>query len=204
MEIVIVDTEFTAWEGSKERHWSGPNEYIEIIQIAAIKFDILNEKIIGEPFHQFVKPIKNPILSNYIKNLTGISQNLIDTEGTIFKEAIENFISFSTNHCIACWGHDHIVFNENCQINKLNDKYFQKNYFNLMKYLNDQFKNKFYTNSGNLLNILNINKKPDENEHNALFDVYAIAFTLEYLLKNKHLNKIHFIHKIKEHLQYQY
>ena len=42
MQIIIFDTEFTAWEGSAQRNWSFDWEYREIIQIAAVK-GLLNE-----------------------------------------------------------------------------------------------------------------------------------------------------------------
>ena len=34
--FIIFDTEFTAWEGSMERKWSGENEYKELIQISTL------------------------------------------------------------------------------------------------------------------------------------------------------------------------
>ena len=37
--IIIFDTEFTAWAGSQERDFSGPNEYRELVEIGAIKID---------------------------------------------------------------------------------------------------------------------------------------------------------------------
>jgi len=38
-QIIIFDTEYTAWEGAKERNWSGSGEHREIVQIAAVKID---------------------------------------------------------------------------------------------------------------------------------------------------------------------
>ena len=35
--FIIFDTEFTAWEGSMERNWSGENEYRELVQISAFR-----------------------------------------------------------------------------------------------------------------------------------------------------------------------
>ena len=36
-KFIIFDTEYTAWEGSQERNWSGDNEYMELVQIGALK-----------------------------------------------------------------------------------------------------------------------------------------------------------------------
>ena len=35
--IAVMDLEWTAWEGSKERRWNGPGEEMEIVQIGALK-----------------------------------------------------------------------------------------------------------------------------------------------------------------------
>ena len=37
LNLLIIDAEWTAWEGSMERNWSLENEYREIAQISAFK-----------------------------------------------------------------------------------------------------------------------------------------------------------------------
>jgi hypothetical protein len=39
-EVVIYDLEYTTWPGALERHWSGKDEYREIIRIGAISIDL--------------------------------------------------------------------------------------------------------------------------------------------------------------------
>ena len=34
--LIIYDTEYTSWQGSQERDWSGAREYQELVQIGAI------------------------------------------------------------------------------------------------------------------------------------------------------------------------
>src|SRR3989338_10997477 len=77
--FILLDTEYTSGEDSQERGW-GPNKYKEIIQIGAISVD---GKSLAEEgaFSVFVKPVKNPQLSDFIVGLTGITQEKIDTEG---------------------------------------------------------------------------------------------------------------------------
>ena len=36
-KFIIFDTEYTAWEGSQERNWSDDDEYMELVQIGALK-----------------------------------------------------------------------------------------------------------------------------------------------------------------------
>ncbi|MEK7109115.1 MAG: 3'-5' exonuclease, partial [Patescibacteria group bacterium] len=90
-KFVLFDTEFTSWEGAMARNWSGPGEYREVIQIGAIRVDKLQE---AGSFCVYVKPIKNPELSAFIKELTGISQETVDKEGKPLGEALSGFKDF--------------------------------------------------------------------------------------------------------------
>ena len=76
MQIVIFDTEFTAWEGSMQRQWSLDWEHREIIQIAAVKVELtLSGAQVVSSFNTLVKTVINPTLSDYIIQLTGIEQH---------------------------------------------------------------------------------------------------------------------------------
>ena len=80
---VILDLEWTSWKYNVDRKWQKK----EIIQIGAIKINN-KYKIIGE-INIYVKPKFNPILSNYIKKLTGITQNKIDNNENILQFVIK-------------------------------------------------------------------------------------------------------------------
>lgn len=114
-EIIVFDTEYTAWEGSEERNWSEPNEHREIVQIGAVKIrtDDLAEL---SSFAVFVKPEKNPILSPYFTALTGISQEKIETGGVSFAEAIERFAAWAGGLTMYCWGSDAKVMRANAEL----------------------------------------------------------------------------------------
>ena len=109
-EFVLFDLEYTAWPGSQERKWSGENEYREVIQIGAICVRDLKEI---DAFCAFVKPVKNPKLSEYIQELTGISQGDIDTKGLSFQSALAEFLSFVGEIPTYCFGRDTEVLEEN-------------------------------------------------------------------------------------------
>jgi len=108
-KIIIFDTEYTAWAGSAEYNWSRPNEYREIVQIGAILVDTKQLSEIDN-INLFVKPVKNPILSEYFTNLTGIKQKDIDENGIYFKEATLKFFSWCGSYPIYSYGGDE----ENC------------------------------------------------------------------------------------------
>lgn len=75
--IAIIDLEYTAWEGSRERRWSGPGEFREIVEIGLI---VLRGAMLMEVASMglFVRPRRNPILSEYFMQLTGIDQAAVD------------------------------------------------------------------------------------------------------------------------------
>ena len=70
--FVILDFEATCDENSKPR--PNPQEIIEFpaLKVNAITYDIEDE------FQQFVKPVKNPQLTEFCKNLTSIQQKDVD------------------------------------------------------------------------------------------------------------------------------
>ena len=114
-KIIIFDTEFTAWAGSLENNWSRPNEYREIVQIGAILVD--TEQLIEiDALNLLVKPAKNPILSEYLTNLTGIRQEDIDRAGISFPEAISQFDSWCGSYPIYSYGGDEENIKENCRL----------------------------------------------------------------------------------------
>ncbi len=111
--IIVFDTEFTAWEGAEERKWSGPNEYREIVQIGAVKIETATFSEL-DSFNVFIKPVKNPQLSDYFINLTKITQEKIDKEGMDFSVAIERFAQWSEGLSLYSWGDDSQHLKENC------------------------------------------------------------------------------------------
>lgn len=113
--IVIFDTEFTAWPGSQERGWSESHEFREIIQIGAVR---LNGKDLREvdSIDLYVKPRRNPELSPYIIDLTGISQNQIDSRGLDFLEAMARFAEWVGDSDVHSYGNDKEVLEENCMV----------------------------------------------------------------------------------------
>ncbi len=111
-ELILFDTEYTAWEDSKETQWGGPNEYREIIQIGAIRVHGLTETA---SFMRFVKPVKNPQLSGFIIGLTGISQADVE-QGDSFSDAYTAFLAFVGATPTFCWGSDVEVFDQNGEL----------------------------------------------------------------------------------------
>lgn len=97
MNFIIFDLEATCWPDKS--HTS------EIIEIGAVKINE-NKEIVDE-FCHFIKPILNPVLSDFCTELTSIEQKCIDNaEG--FPSVINEFkdwIGVSNNDYYLCsWG----------------------------------------------------------------------------------------------------
>ena len=86
--VAILDLEFTAWEGSAGRKWSGAEEWREVVQIGMALADAGNAFAVREATEIMVRPLKSPQLSNYFIALTGIDQASLDREGIALAAAI--------------------------------------------------------------------------------------------------------------------
>ncbi len=92
--VVVFDLEITAWEGSLARNWSGPDEFMEVVQIGAVKIDAAMPMAELASFDALVTPEKNPILSDYFIELTGITNADLISGGIPFKDALNRFVDF--------------------------------------------------------------------------------------------------------------
>jgi inhibitor of KinA sporulation pathway (predicted exonuclease) len=120
-EFILCDLEYTSWEGSKELNWSRPGEFREIIEIGAAHVRRVDKRfVICSEFSTFVKPQKNPILSAYISNLTGITQFDIENSGVYFDCALSEFELFVKHKGpIISYGEDGEIFSDNLFLNNL-------------------------------------------------------------------------------------
>jgi len=114
--IIILDTEYTSRAWAMERNFSGLNEFPEIIQIAAILVDTKTFEELDH-FIAFVKPQHNPILSDYIKDLTHITQEQVDAAED-FITVLKKFKNRAGDVDTYSFGNDGIVIAQNCWLNK--------------------------------------------------------------------------------------
>ncbi len=115
--IVVFDLEFTAWPGSMARGWTGPGEYREVVQIGAVRAQFGSDLEVLDRFDQLVQPRVNPVLSEYLTELTGITQAAVDHTGVDFPNALAAFAGFCGDGVpIASNGTDLGVLQENCRL----------------------------------------------------------------------------------------
>ena len=118
---IVFDLEATCWEQNNNFKNS------EIIEIGAVKYKIKDGVLIAvEKFQRFVKPIKNPVLSDFCKKLTSIKQEDVDSADT-FDVVMKEFGGFiGIGFCLISWGnYDKIRIKADCedhgiQLNRFN------------------------------------------------------------------------------------
>ena len=190
MQLIIFDTEFTAWEGSQQRDWSEPWEHRELIQLAAVKVDIdgqLNVEI-TQSFNELIKPVLNPRLSDYIVKLTGINQSILDDMGIDFGSALSSFHQFCEQGSIPCyaWGSDGNILIENCGLYGIAAPEFPLGLHNLNQMIKQKGFEEARLASGELASYLGFELKGQI--HNALYDVRSVVLALQYWLANNQLS----------------
>ena len=104
-KFVILDTEYTSWEGSMRRNWSESWEARETVQIAAMLVEQEPEFAQLSSFSVTLRPKKNPVLSEYFTALTGITQSDLDSS-IEYEEAIKLIVDLSEGGSlpIYTWG----------------------------------------------------------------------------------------------------
>ena len=99
MNFIIFDLEATCWQGNNTTLEQ------EIIEIGAIRMNDYGE--VTGSYNRFVKPILNPYLSPFCKDLTGIEQDQVNRASIFKKVAIEfqDWIGvFEEDYLLCSWG----------------------------------------------------------------------------------------------------
>lgn len=177
--------EFTAWEGSLERHWTGPNEYREIVEIGALRVNLENPDQPEQAFDTLVKPVKNPQLSDYFIKLTGISQQRLDREGKSFKTAMAAFAAFAAGVTrYYAYGEDGDIIAENFDFQNLENPLDGAQIINARPAIRQAHNLGKNVTSGDLPTAIGAAQKSgDLQAHKALDDARALAQVLVPLLR---------------------
>lgn len=120
--LVVYDLEYTSWEGARDRHWSGPGEHREIVEIGAVRLDDQWREIAH--FERLVRPRINPVVSAYFTALTGITPERVAAEGCDLAEALVAFAAFAgPDATLLANGTDADVIAENCGLYGLDNPF---------------------------------------------------------------------------------
>jgi inhibitor of KinA sporulation pathway (predicted exonuclease) len=110
---IIFDCEFLCLEGSQRRFWGAAHDPDPVIaQIGAVKLGLEGEFPILDTYKSYVRPIdrfgKRYPLGPYFTNLTGITEEDIDTHGVVLEDALSGVDSFSGGARFWSWGKDEL------------------------------------------------------------------------------------------------
>ncbi len=117
MNYIIFDLEATCWRGYP------PKGITEIIEIGALKVNRYGE--VEDSFSRFIKPVVNPLLSGFCKNLTSIRQEDVDRAAT-FPRVINSFMEwgrfYEEDYYLCAWGADDAMLLRNdCTLHDVED-----------------------------------------------------------------------------------
>lgn len=123
MNFIIYDLEATCWENRDDARVQ------EVIEIGAV---LINEEqeLLGR-FSHFIRPVVHPLLSDFCKKLTSISQIDVNRAATFpeVSEAFKQWIGYydDEEYLLCSWGHfDRKAFERDCKLHDLEDDWTAK------------------------------------------------------------------------------
>ena len=178
--FVFVDTEYTTFGPTRETGWPELHHHKEIVQIAAVLFDIDSGNEI-KGFDILVRPSINPELTKVFSDLTGITQDVVDKNGLSFPEALDHFRKFADGYLIWVFDRDWFVFEENCNLNKVDFPFRDKEFIRVKPQLPGWGIDPEKYSSGTLYEAVGLEMKG--HVHNALHDARSMAASVSRLYK---------------------
>lgn len=115
MNYIIFDLEATCWNGRP------PSKVQETIEIGAVRLSPYGE--VEGTFNRFIRPILNPNLSSFCRELTSIEQSDVNRADT-FPRVIEDFQDwaeiFDESYLLCSWGNfDKTMLIQDCQLHDM-------------------------------------------------------------------------------------
>ena len=190
-EFVLFDMEYASWKGFLTDTEENKKK-VEIVQIAALKIDKLNLKVV-DTFNVYVKPYFTPKLTQYFIDLTQITDDLLDKKGIRFLDAYEKFASFvGDSVCLSHgWGLpkeaevDGSVLKNNLALWGKSEQKMPR-FFNIAPWFKEQYEINGIEvekqSSGDIAEILSEKEKLKDLEldkHNAMYDVYSLLIGMQ-------------------------
>lgn len=171
IRAVVFDLEFTAWEGSVAHRWSRPGEFTELVQIGAVLVDAQSFAVVRE-MNLLVKPRLNPVLSDYLVQLTGITNAELAARGVDFADAYRTFLDFAGGARIAAFGRDDLIFEANLALYGMRGEPALPPYTNIVPWLIENGIDPKGKNACDVGPLAGVSFKGQK--HNALADSYSV------------------------------
>ncbi|EOW9127777.1 3'-5' exonuclease [Vibrio cholerae] len=177
--IIIVDLEATCDED--ERLISRTK--MEIIEIGAVKVRLHDFELVDK-YQSFVRPMRNPILTDFCTNLTGITQQDVSSART-FYEVSEEFFNWCWKDCNALawcsWAmYDYYQLEQDCEHYFVDNELLCVEHLNLKNMYGDVYKGK----RRGLINALSEQGLDFEGSNHRALDDALNAFKIVYNMPN--------------------
>ena len=94
---------------------------MEVVQIGAVRLDAARELDETACFDVLVRPRINPTLGDYFTELTGITQQAVESAGLAFADALDGWRAFlgADTEAVFSFGSDPQVLKRNCRLNHI-------------------------------------------------------------------------------------
>lgn len=173
--IIVVDLEATCWEG----YDAPPDQENEIIEVGVSLLQPGNPP--GDAHNMLVTPTES-VVSPFCEDLTGISQQMVDTDGIPFAEACQRLETQfnSRNRLWGSWGGwDRRIMRTQCK--RRGVRYpFSKKFANLKRVFQDAYGQRLHLAAA--LEAADI--QPQGDAHRAGDDAYNTARLLAWLIEH--------------------
>lgn len=174
---IVVDFEATCWQEDGRR---GDEE---IIEIGCVKMDRSTHALLDE-FQTYVRPRRNPKLSTFCTQLTGITQADVDAAPP-FPSALASFVDWIADPArstFCSWGAlDRFLLRQECRFNRA-EYPFDDEYINIKPAFSEEFTGRGVS-MERALEIAEL--PPGGRRHSALNDARNAALLWREVLKNQ-------------------
>ena len=181
--LAVFDLEYTTWEGTAARRWSGPGESLEVVQIGAVVLELKPNLPEIAAFEVLTRPVFNPILSDYFTELTGISNADLAAGAVSFADGFAQFVQFCVGtNTIVCNGWDNRALRDNCGWRSVDWPFVAGSFGNLRPMFEKRVGNA--NNAAWSSNMpVSLGLPQPDGAHTALGDARAIAIALRAILR---------------------
>lgn len=206
--FAVIDFEATCEENNIDfKH--------EIIEFPIVLVD-LDTMEVGDTFHEYVRPVVNPVLTKFCSNLTGISQATVDAAGS-FPEVLDHVEEWLRKHGLGdtCtfavltdgpWDMYRFMYNQ-CEISKIPMPSWSKQWVNIRK----AYSNFYQCRRGGIEVMLsNLGMKFEGKPHSGIDDARNIARIALKLMAdgcnltvNEYIHIKHVQHSAKKQVRYE-
>lgn len=200
---ILFDCEFLCLEGSQRRFWCAAHDPDPVIaQIGVVRLGLEDDFPLAGTFRAYVRPIDRfgaqYRLDPFFTQLTGITEEKIETKGVTLQEALAAVDRFSEGAQFWSWGKDELnMVAISCYVAGIPTPIPAHRFDNAVKLLiaaGMPIEDLAKTPSNKLADYYRVEHPPLQG-HDALDDALSVAYTLQHLLRNGKLQPEVFFRK---------